>query len=297
MIDFVRKLLKKRRARRMKKLIDMPDDRLGKSVRSYFVHADKVLRFVRNKDDDSFEGLNIILFFSTLVLAIISFFACLFACIFELLPVPVLIISLIIPLVLFPVSFVLFSKGPENGTWEWYNGLARYRGRIGAVIRNLYRNDSSRFHKPEYQYYANPNNILDDWNEIPFITIPHSLSNPKYWSDGDYGRIMKLVTAYALIYEESDGHPRQKALDSFIYDEEVLNTVKDVVQHVEDRAHRVDSDDEDHEVKAVNSLKESIIGVRIDPANPDMARILNLMNSIQDKHEELDIVLRKDDGS
>lgn len=108
---------------------------------------------------------------------------------------------------------------------------------------------------------------------------------------------MKLVTAYALIYEESDGHPGQKALDSFIYDEEVLNNVKDVVQHVEDRAHRVDSDDEDQEVKAVNSLKESIIGVRIDPANPDMTRILNLMDFIHDKHEELDIVLRKGDGS
>lgn len=295
-MDFVRKLLKKRRVRRMRKLIDMPDSQLGKSVRSYFVHANKVLRFVRKKDDDYFEGLNIILFFVTLVLAIISF-ACVFACVFELLPVPVLIISLIISLVFFPVSFVLFSKGPENGTWEWYDGLARYKGRIGAVIRNLYRNDSGRFHKPEYQYYAHPNNILDDWNEIPFITIPHSLSDPKYWSDNDYGRIMKLVTAYALIYEKSDGYPRQKVLDSFIYDEEVLNTVKDVIQHVEDRAHRVDSDDEEHEVEAVNSLKESIIGVRVDPDNPDMARILNLMNSIQDKHEELDIVLRKVDGS
>ena len=288
MIHLVRKLLKKRRVRRMRKLIDMPDDRLGKSVRSYFVHANKVLRFTRSKDDDYFEGLNIILFFATLVLAIIFL---VFFWAFELLP------ALIISLVLFPVSFVLFSKGPENGTWEWYDGLARYRGRIGAVIRNLYRNDSSRFHKPKYQYYAHPNNILDDWNRIPFITIPHSLSAPKYWSDSDYGRIMKLVTAYALIYEESNGHPRQKALDSFIYDEEVLNNVKDVVQHVEDRAHRVDSDDEDHEVKAVNSLKESIIGVRIDPNNPDMARILNLRNSIHEKHEELNIVLRKGDDS
>jgi len=287
-MNFVRKLLKKRRVRRMRKLIDMPDSRLGKSVRSYFGRADKVLRFTRSKDDDYFEGLNIILFFATLVLAIIFL---VFFWEFALLP------TLIISLVLFPVSFVLFSKGPENGTWEWYDGLARYRGRIGTVIRSLYRNDSSRFHKPEYQYYAHPNNILDDWNRIPFITIPHSLSDPKYWSDSDYGRIMKLVTAYALIYEESDGHPRQKALDSFIYDEEVLNNVKDVVQHVEDRAHRVDSDDEDHEVKAVNSLKESIIGIRIDPTNPDMARILSLMNSIQDKHEELNIVLRKSDGS
>ena len=286
MIHLVRKLLKKWRVRRMRKLIDMPDGRLGKSVRSYFGRADKVLRFVRKRDDDYFEGLNIILFFATLVLALISF---VLAGAFKLLPV------LIISLVLISISTVAFFS--DGGVWEWYNGLARYRGRIGAVIRNLYRNDSRRFHKPTYQYYAHPNNILDDWNRIPFITIPHSLSAPKYWSDSDYGRIMKLVTAYALIYEESDGHPGQKALDSFIYDEEVLNNVKDVVQHVEDRAHRVDSDDEDQEVKAVNSLKESIIGVRIDPANPDMTRILNLMDSIHDKHEELDIVLRKGDGS
>lgn len=285
-MDFVRKLLKKWRVRRMRKLIDMPDDRLGKSVRSYFVRADKTIRFVRSKDDDYFEGLNIILFFATLVLAIISF--C-FAVSFKLLPI------LIISLVLILISTVAFFS--DGGVWEWYNGLARYRGRIGAVIRNLYRNDNRRFHKPTYQYYAHPNNILDDWNEIPFITIPHSISDPKYWSDSDYGRIMKLVTAYALIYEKSDGHPRQKALDSFIYDDEVLNNVKDVVQHVEDRAHRVDSDDEDHEVKAVNSLKESIIGIRIDPTNSDMARILSLMNSIHDKQEELDIVLRKSDDS
>lgn len=285
-MDFVRKLLKKWRVRRMRKLIDMPDDRLGKSVRSYFVHADKILRFVRSKDDDYFEGLTIILFFATLVLALISF---VLAGAFKLLPV------LIISLVLISISTVAFFS--DGGVWEWYNGLARYRGRIGAVIRNLYHNDSRRFHKPTYQYYAHPNNILDDWNEIPFITIPHSLSDPKYWSDSDYGRIMKLVTAYALIYEESDGHPRQKALDSFIYDEEILNNVKDVVQHVEDRAHRVDSDDEDQEVKDVNSLKESIIGIRIDPTNSDMARILSLMNSIHDKQKELDIVLRKGDDS
>lgn len=285
-MNFVRKLLKKRRVRRMRKLIDMPDGRLGKSVRSYFVHADKVIRIVRSKDDDYFEGLTIILFFATMVLALISF---VLAGAFKLLPI------LIISLILISISTVAFFS--DGGVWEWYNGLARYRGRIGAVIRNLYRNDSRRFHKPTYQYYAHPNNILDDWNEIPFITIPHSLSAPKYWSDSDYGRIMKLVTAYALIYEESDGHPGQKALDSFIYDEEVLNNVKDVVQHVEDRAHRVDSDDEDHEVKAVNSLKKSVIGVRIDPNNPDMARILSLRNSIHDKHEELDIVLRKGNGS
>lgn len=285
-MNFVRKLLKKRRVRRMRKLIDMPDGRLGKSVRSYFVHADKVIRIVRSKDDDYFEGLTIILFFATMVLALISF---VLAGAFKLLPI------LIISLILISISTVAFFS--DGGVWEWYNDLARYRGRIGAVIRNLYRNDNSRFHKPTYQYYAHPNNILDDWNEIPFITIPHSLSAPKYWSDSDYGRIMKLVTAYALIYEESDGHPGQKALDSFIYDEEVLNNVKDVVQHVEDRAHRVDSDDEDHEVKAVNSLKKSVIGVRIDPNNPDMARILSLRNSIHDKHEELDIVLRKGNGS
>ena len=286
MIHLVRKLLKKWRVRRMRKLIDMPDGRLGKSVRSYFGRADKALRFVRSKNDDYFEGLTVIVFVATLVLALISF---VLAGAFKLLPV------LIISLVLISISTVAFFS--DGGVWEWYNGLARYRGRIGAVIRNLYRNDSRRFHKPTYQYYAHPNNILDDWNRIPFITIPHSLSAPKYWSDSDYGRIMKLVTAYALIYEESDGHPGQKALDSFIYDEEVLNNVKDVVQHVEDRAHRVDSDDEDQEVKAVNSLKESIIGVRINPANPDMTRILNLMDSIHDKHEELDIVLRKGDGS
>lgn len=284
-MNFVRKLLKKRRVRRMRKLIDMPDDRLGKSVRSYFGRADKVIRIVRSKDD-YFDGLSIIVFVVTLVLAIISF--C-FAGVFEQLPL------LIISLVLISISFVASFKGIENGNWEWYNDLARYRGRIGAVIRNLYRNDNSRFHKPKH--HAHPNNVLDDWNQIPFITIPHSLSAPKYWSDSDYGRIMKLVTAYALIYEESDGHPGQKALDSFIYDEEVLNNVKDVVQHVEDRAHRVDSDDEDHEVKAVNSLKKSVIGVRIDPNNPDMARILSLRNSIHDKHEELDIVLRKGNGS
>ena len=286
MIHLIRKLLKKWRVRRMRKLIDMPDNRLGKSVRTYFVHADKIFRFVRSKDDDYFEGLTIIVFVATLVLALISF---VLAGAFKLLPI------LIISLILISISTVAFFN--DGRVWEWYNGLARYRGRIGAVIRNLYRNNSSRFHKPTYQYYAHPNNILDDWNEIPFITIPHSLSAPKYWSDSDYGRIMKLVTAYALIYEESDGHPGQKALDSFIYDEEVLNNVKDVVQHVEDRAHRVDSDDEDQEVEAVNSLKESIIGVRIDPDNPDMARILNLRNSIHDKHEELNIVLRKSDGS
>ena len=286
MIHLVRKLLKKWRVRRMRKLINMPDNRLGKSVRSYFIRADKVLRFVRKRDDDYFEGLTVIVFVATLVLALISF---VLAGAFKLLPI------LIISLILISISTVAFFS--DGRVWEWYNGLARYRGRIGAVIRNLYRNDSRRFHKPTYQYYAHPNNILDDWNEIPFITIPHSISDPKYWSDSDYGRIMKLVTAYAFIYEKSDGHPRQKALDSFIYDDEVLNNVKDVVQHVEDRAHRVDSDDEDHEVKAVNSLKESIIGIRIDPTNSDMARILSLMNSIHDKQEELDIVLRKSDDS
>jgi len=52
----------------------------------------------------------------------------------------------------------------------------------------------------------------------------------------------------------------------------------------------------DHEVESVKSLKESVIGVRIDPNNPDMARILSLMNSIRDKNEELDIVLRKGGG-
>lgn len=288
-MDFVRKLLKKWRVRRMRKLIDMPDDRLGKSVRSYFVHANKILRFVRKRDDDYFIGLDAGLFMVMSFLALITGF--LIAVFFSIL------LGLITIIVLCLLDYLFFTKNEPKGTCEWYNGLARYRGRIGAIIRNLYRNDSRRFHKPTYQYYAHPNNILDDWNEIPFITIPNSLSDPKYWSDNDYGRIMKLVTAYALIYEESDGHPRQKALDSFIYDEEVLNNVKDVVQHVEDRAHRVDSDDENHEVEAVNSLKESVIGVRIDPTNPDMARILNLMNSIQDKHEELDIVLRKGDGS
>ena len=290
-MNFVRKLLKKRRVRRMRKLIDMSDDRLGKSVRSYFVHADKVICIVRSKDD-YFDGLSIIVFVVTLVLAII----CLpVAILCELLP------ALIISLVLMSISFVASFKGIENGTWEWYNDLARYRGRIGAVIRNLYRNDDSRFHKPKH--HAHPNNILDDWNRIPFITIPNSLSDPKYWSNSDYGRIMKLVTVYALVYEEADGHPSHEALDSLVYDEDVHNDVQDVVGNVNvrartanDRAKRIRSAEVDHEVEAVKNLKESVIGIRIDPNNPDMARILNLMNSIHDKHEELDIVLRKGEG-
>lgn len=291
-MNFVRKLLKKRRVRRMRKLIDMPDDRLGKSVRSYFGRADKVIRIVRSKDD-YFDGLSIIVFVVTLVLAIISF--C-FAGVFEQLPL------FIISLVLISISFVASFKGIENGNWEWYNDLARYRGRIGAVIRNLYRNDDSRFHKPKH--HAHPNNILDDWNRIPFVTIPYNLSDPKYWSDSDYGRIMKLVTVYALVYEEADGHPSHEALDSLVYDEDVRNDVQDVIGNVNasarsanDMAKRIRSAEVDHEVESVKSLKESVIGVRIDPDNPDMARILSLMNSIRDKHEELDIVLRKGDDS
>ena len=290
-MNFVRKLLKKRRVRRMRKLIDMPDDRLGKSVRSYFVRADKVIHIIRSKDD-YFDGLSIIVFVVTLVLTIIFLTV---GIIGELLPI------LIISLILFSISIIAFFKGIENGNLEWYNDLARYRGRIGAVIRNLYRNDDSRFHKPKY--HAHPNNILDDWNRIPFITIPNSLSDPKYWSNSDYGRIMKLVTVYALVYEEADGHPSHEALDSLVYDEDVHNDVQDVVGNVNarartanDRAKRIRSAEVDYEVEAVKSLKESVIGIRIDPNNPDMARILSLMNSIHDKHEELDIVLRKGEG-
>ena len=292
-MDFVRKLLKKRRVRRMRKLIDMPDYRLGKAVRSYFGRADKVLRFVRKRDDDYFIGIGVGLFMILLFLALIL--GCLIAAFFSIL------LGLITIMVCLLVYF-FFIKNEPKGTWEWYNGLARYRGRIGTVIRSLYRNDNSHFHKSEYGYYSHPN-ILDDWNRIPFITIPYSLSDPKYWSDSDYGRIMKLVTVYALVYEETDGHPSHEALDSLVYDEDVHNDVQDVVGNVnarartaKDRAKRIRSAEVDYEVEAVKSLKESVIGIRIDPNNPDMARILSLMNSIHDKHEELDIVLRKGEG-
>ena len=112
MIHLVRKLLKKWRVRRMRKLIDMPDGRLGKSVRSYFGRADKALRFVRSKNDDYFEGLTVIVFVATLVLALISF---VLAGAFKLLPV------LIISLVLISISTVAFSvmEGFGNGIMVW----------------------------------------------------------------------------------------------------------------------------------------------------------------------------------
>jgi len=233
--NWFRKVTRNRSLRRIDRLMSLSDMKLGKKTRKYFKRLRRSLninRLLLNLSDrihnlGEFKEFNIGDFISYSMMCIcVSIIG---SAIVPIVLVIIIILVFVLPiLVLFGKIFLLiFTTSPDDYDWPArYKSQLTHTGAIGKVMNRIWKNNDSYF---------------EVFNQMTSMNM-NKLNEPKYWSDEDYGRFMRIILSYAFIYESADGYPDKDILSEFINSDEIQNTAREVLNDVLERKRILDAD-------------------------------------------------------
>ena len=251
--NWFHRLSRNRNLKRISRLMDLSDMKLGRKTRKYFLrlrrslHSRRQLLYTSENLNDFIDFLNNMDFLLTSLgeLFIVLIIACLFINMPSTIKCIVPACSPII-LVLIGVFTKFFTIAPSECNWPVrYKSFFTHTGSVGKIMSRLWKNKDKTFIKSndnkQYYFGSYINNYFEGFNQMaPILNMNMDyLDKPEYWSDEDYGRFMRIVLSYAFIYESADNHPDKDVLSDFINSNEVQSTAREVLDDVHERKNRI----------------------------------------------------------
>lgn len=284
--NWLRKVSRERSLLRIGRLMDLSDMKLGGKTRKYFKKLRRSLK-VRNSLFKTSEAVN----HTILNMAVeISMMWCMGSITIMKIFCGILRVSAPIVFVgvfAFPLLLVLMVfNSPSLYRWpvRYRSGLAHTRA-IGKVMDRLWKNSV------ETNNDGFVGDFFDGFNRMASIlhVDMDELDDPKYWSNEDYGRFMRIVLSYAFIYESADEHPDKDVLSEFIDSDEVQSTAREVLDDVRKRKNRICGFNTSEDT----STEESSSTIVDEPVGTDYdtIRSKDIQSRIAGKANELHTVL------
>lgn len=280
---------KKRLLRRIDRLMGLSDMKLGRKTRKYF----KKLR--RSLDmTNSLLKANEAVSNTILNMAVeISVMWCMGSITIMKIFCGILRVSapmIFVGVFAFPVLLVLMVlNSPDMYCWpvRYRSGLA-HTGVIGKVMDRLWKN-SSEINNDEFV-----GDFFDGFNRMASIlhVDMDELDEPKYWSDEDYGRFMRIILSYSFIYESADGRPDKEVLSEFINSDEVQNTTREVLNDVRERKNRMLGADTSKGT-SIEESSSTIVDESVEP-DYDTIRSRDIQSRIAGKANKLHTVFNSE---
>lgn len=288
--NWFHKIARSRMLRRIDRLMSLSDMELGRKTRRYFMRLRRQLK-VRNGLFKTSEAVN----HTILNMAVeISMMWCMGSITIMKIFCGILRVSAPIVFVgvfAFPFLLVLMVfNSPSLYRWpvRYRSGLAHTRA-IGKVMDRLWKNSV------ETNNDGFVGDFFDGFNRMASIlhVDMDELDDPKYWSDEDYGRFIRIVLSYAFIYESADGHPDKAALSEFINSDEVQFTAREVLKDVRERKNRIcDTADTNKDTNTEES-SSTIVDEPVE-TDYDTIRSKDIQSRIAGKANEVRTVLNNE---
>lgn len=291
--DLFKAIHKRKRLKRMMRLLDLTDVKLGRKFRDH-------LNYI-NERSLSFRKL---LVFGIPALAVLL--------------LPILMIILLgigsqgIPGLVGLCTFVFLMFCSMDNKYDWW--LVNDKGPIGKIVEEL--NDwqvSYKRHGITWEY-ENDRFTFERLATLPFMNrIPldkHAFENTDDWTNEELGQLLKLVIGCVNIHIQTEGSSKdliEKAFDEFISKTNTVKTMKDINDKVMDRRNErirkesskqpVMKESKDNGVTTlVDEMRGRIVQEEPDSDNPDFLKIKDLKDRMDEKTIELRSLATKNDS-
>ena len=284
--NWLRKVSRSMMLRRIDRLMGLSDMKLGRKTRRYFKKLRRNLDMTNSLLKANEAVSNTILNMAVEISVMWSM------CSITIMKIFCGILRVSAPIVFvgvfaFPVLLVLMVlNSPDMYCWpaRYRSGLA-HTGAIGKIMDRLWKNSV------ETNNDGFVGDFFDGFNRMASIlhVDMDKLNEPKYWSDDDYGRFMRIVLSYSFIYESADGHPDKDALSEFINSDEVQSTAREVLDDVRKRKNRIcgiDTSEDTSTKKSSSAIVDEPVGT-----DYDTIRSKDIQSRIAGKANELHTVL------
>lgn len=290
--DLFKTVRKRKRLKRMMKLLDLTDVKLGRKLRE---HLNSI-----NERSLSFRKL---LVFNIPALAILL--------------LPILMVILLgigspgIPGLVGLCTFVFLMFCSMRNKYDWW--LVNDKGPIGKIVEEL--NDWQVSYKRNgiTWEYENDRFTFDRLATLPFMDrIPldkHAFENTDDWTNEELGQLLKLVIGCVNIHIQTEEYSKdliEKAFDEFISKTNAVKTMESingkVISRRDDRIRKGASrqpamkKNKDNGVTAlVDEIRDRMVQEEPDSNNPDFLKIKDLKDRMDEKTMELRSLATKDD--
>ena len=281
--NWLRRVSRSRMLRRIDRLMGLSDMKLGRKTRKYFKKLHRSLNMTNSLLKANEAASNTILNMAVEI----SVMWCMGS--ITIMKIFCGILRVSAPIVFtgifaFPVLLVLMVlNSPDMYCWpvRYRIGLA-HTGAIGKVMDRLWKNSF------ETNNDGFVGDFFDGFNRMASIlhVDMDELDEPKYWSDEDYGRFMRIVLSYAFLYESADRHPDKETLSEFINSDEVQSAARGVLDDVRKRRDRICGTGTSKDT----STEESSSAI-VDEPDYDTIRFKDIQSKIAGKANELHTVL------